>query len=67
MHRLDQIIGRFMAASADNRPILVDSQALYFGAPLADETLMAGSVPRFGHTEFDRWLRRWTSAHAVTN
>jgi uncharacterized protein YbjT (DUF2867 family) len=61
-YRLDQIVGTFMAATGDSRPVVTDPQALYFGTPLNDETLMAGSIPRFGHTDFDSWLRKWVSA-----
>lgn len=58
-YRLDAIAGAFMAATGDSRHVVADPEALYFGAALADETLMAGDTPRFGHTEFDRWLARW--------
>ncbi|AYV49613.1 NmrA family transcriptional regulator [Caulobacter flavus] len=56
--RLDDLVRRFLAARQDGRAVVADPQALYFGAPLTDETLIAGSIPRFGHTEFDNWIRR---------
>ncbi|CAN5196397.1 SDR family oxidoreductase [soil metagenome] len=55
--RLDELARRYLAARADARRVTADPQALYFGAALTDETLIAGAVPRFGHTEFDSWLR----------
>ena len=55
--RLDDLARRYLAARADARCVTADPQALYFGAALTDETLIAGAVPRFGHTEFDSWLR----------
>ncbi|MES2035927.1 MAG: SDR family oxidoreductase [Pseudomonadota bacterium] len=62
--RLDEIVRAFLAATGDPRRVVADPEALYFGTPLNDETLMAGEVPRFGHTEFDAWLRRWVREHA---
>lgn len=61
--RLDEVVRAFMAATGDGRPVVPDPAALYFGTTLADETLMAGETPRFGHTEFDGWLRRWLREH----
>lgn len=62
--RLDEIVRSFLSAKGDPRPVVPDPDALYFGTSLNDETLMAGSVPRFGHTEFDAWLRRWVREHS---
>jgi uncharacterized protein YbjT (DUF2867 family) len=56
--RLDDLVRRFLAARRDERPVVADPAALYFGAQLDDQTLIAGAVPRFGHTEFELWLRR---------
>lgn len=62
-HRLDEIVGAFMSAAGDARRLVPDPEALYFGTALNDETLMAGEMLRFGHTEFDTWLRRWMRQH----
>ena len=56
--RLDEIVRTYLAAVGDGREVISDPAALYFGAALNDETLMTGEMPRFGHTEFDAWLRR---------
>jgi uncharacterized protein YbjT (DUF2867 family) len=56
--RLDDLARRYLAARGDSRRVVADPQALYFGTVLNDETLIAGAVPRFGHTEFDSWLRQ---------
>jgi len=61
--RLDSIVATFLAATGDPRPVVVDADAPYFGTRLSDETLMAGEVPRFGHTAFDAWLPRWIRQH----
>lgn len=60
--RLDDLARRYLAARGDARRVTADPQALYFGTLLNDETLIAGAVPRFGHTEFDSWLRERTAA-----
>jgi uncharacterized protein YbjT (DUF2867 family) len=56
--RLDDLVQRFMTARQDERPVVAEPTALYFGTPLGDETLIADGNPRFGHTEFDLWLKR---------
>jgi uncharacterized protein YbjT (DUF2867 family) len=56
--RLDDLVRRYLVAHLDERPIVADPRALYFGALLNDETLISGATPRFGHTEFDSWLRQ---------
>jgi uncharacterized protein YbjT (DUF2867 family) len=61
---LDELVKRFLAARQDERPVVADPDALYFGATLDDQTLIAGPAPRFGHTEFDLWLRRTAQVSA---
>lgn len=60
--RLDELARRYLAARGDSRRVVADPQALYFGTILNDETLIAGAVPRFGHTEFDSWLGQQTAS-----
>jgi uncharacterized protein YbjT (DUF2867 family) len=62
-YRLDSIVSAFLSATGDSRRVVADPRALYFGTALTDETLMAGEVLRFGHTEFDAWLRQWVGEH----
>jgi hypothetical protein len=51
----------------DRREVIADPEALYFGARLSGETLMAGETTRFAHTDFLTWLeqsrRASVSAH----
>jgi uncharacterized protein YbjT (DUF2867 family) len=56
--QLDALARQYLAARMDDRQVVTDPQALYFGTPLDDQTLIAGATPRFGHTEFDLWLRQ---------
>jgi uncharacterized protein YbjT (DUF2867 family) len=59
--RLDELARLYLAARGDARRVTADPEARYFGARLDDQTLIAGAVPRFGHTEFDAWLRERTA------
>jgi uncharacterized protein YbjT (DUF2867 family) len=63
--RLDELVQRFLAAKRDDRSVVADPSALYFGTPLNDETLISGSNPRFGHTEFDQWLQQRAAKSAA--
>jgi uncharacterized protein YbjT (DUF2867 family) len=62
--RLDEMTRLYLAARGDGRRVVTDPQALYFGTILNDETLISGAIPRFGHTEFDSWLRQRTARAA---
>lgn len=56
--QLDALVRAYMAAIQDRRTVISDPEALYLGSRLANETLMAGDIPRFGHTDFATWLRQ---------
>lgn len=58
---LDDLARQIMAANEDPRPIIADSQALYLGAVLRDDTLMPGDYPRFAPTRFEDWLRLYVA------
>lgn len=53
-----EFVGRFLAASGDNRTVVADPQARYFGAALDDRGLNPGDDPRVGPTRFEDWLGR---------
>lgn len=57
-YALKDLVSGVMAAKGDTRTVIADPAADYFGAPLANETLLAGMNPRFGSTDFAAWLRR---------
>lgn len=56
--RLVDVVQRFMNAKQDERKVVADAQARYFGVVLDDQSLMPGSTPRVGPTRFEEWLRR---------
>jgi len=56
--RLDEIARRVLSARHDERPVVADADARYFGAKLDDESLTPGEEPRIAPTRFDDWLSR---------
>ena len=60
-HRLSDLAVTILTANEDMRSIVVDPEALYFGAHFDGEPL-TGEHPRFAHTSFEDWLRDWFAA-----
>ncbi|QRM33823.1 SDR family oxidoreductase [Microvirga sp. VF16] len=59
--RLDELAEQILAANEDDRRVIADAQARYFGAVLRDDTLVPGDHPRFAPTRFDDWLRLYVA------
>lgn len=55
--RLDRFAEEYLAARKDQRKVVADPGALYFGAALDDGTLTPGEHPRLGKLRLDDWLR----------
>jgi uncharacterized protein YbjT (DUF2867 family) len=53
-----EFVGKFLAASGDERAVVADPQALYSGAVLDARGLNPGANPRLGPTRFEDWLAR---------
>jgi uncharacterized protein YbjT (DUF2867 family) len=56
--RFDEAIRRFLGSRKDPREVVADPQALYFGAMLAERTLVPDERALLGETRLDDWLRR---------
>ena len=56
--RLDMLIRRALDAKGDPREVLTDPHARYFGAPVAELTLVPGPDATLGEIRFDDWLRQ---------
>jgi uncharacterized protein YbjT (DUF2867 family) len=54
--RQDDLVRRFLKATADARTVIADSKALYYGIPVNDQSLTPGAHPRLGPTRFEDWL-----------
>lgn len=59
---LDELARELIAAHEDDRPIVADAHARYFGAELNDRSLIPGPNARLGSTTFGDWLRQSISA-----
>jgi uncharacterized protein YbjT (DUF2867 family) len=60
--RMDELVRRVLQASGDNREVIADSTARYFGAELNDHSLVAGPSARIGSKRFDAWLQESSAA-----
>jgi non-heme chloroperoxidase len=54
--RQNEFVRQYLRANGDNRPIITDAKALYFGIALNDGSLTPGSNPIIGTTRFEDWL-----------
>jgi uncharacterized protein YbjT (DUF2867 family) len=56
--RLNEFIRRGLAARRDPREVIADPRARYFGAELAERTLVPSDDARLAPTRFEDWLSR---------
>ena len=54
--RLDDLIRRALSARGDSRKVISDPHARYYGARLAERTLVPGDGAILGETRFQEWL-----------
>jgi uncharacterized protein YbjT (DUF2867 family) len=57
---LDDLAKRFLRVNQDNRKVVPDVNARYFGAVLDDQSLTAGKNARLGAIRFEDWLAQST-------
>jgi uncharacterized protein YbjT (DUF2867 family) len=57
---LSAIVERFLRKTGDNRQVVADPNARYFGAVLNDNSLTPGPNARIGATSFDEWFSTYT-------
>jgi uncharacterized protein YbjT (DUF2867 family) len=55
-------VGRYLAASGDERKVFADPEAGYFGAALDEHGLNPGDGAIIGPTRFDDWFARYGTA-----
>jgi uncharacterized protein YbjT (DUF2867 family) len=56
--RLDEFVRRFLVKNGDLRTVITDTNALYYGIKVNDQSLSPGAHPRLGPTRFEDWLER---------
>jgi uncharacterized protein YbjT (DUF2867 family) len=54
--RLDELIRRGLTARKDQRKVVADPQATYFGIKVTERALVPEKNARLGKTRFDEWL-----------
>ncbi len=62
--RQDDLLRRFLTATGDERTVITDPKALYYGIAVNDQSLTPGNHPRLGPTRFDDWLSSQSAAAA---
>ena len=55
---LNELIKIFLEETKDPRKVIVDTNALYFGVEIEDESLLPGKNALIGKTKFRDWLRK---------
>jgi uncharacterized protein YbjT (DUF2867 family) len=63
---IDELVGRFLAATKDPRQVVTDADAPYYGVAVNDRSLTPGADPRIGPTFFEDWLQRYLSQKDVS-
>lgn len=58
--RMDELVRRVLHPGGDQREVVTDADARYFGAELDDRSLVASAEARIGATRFHDWLKSST-------
>jgi len=56
--RFEDFVARALSGKNDQRKVVADLHARYFGTQLSEESLVPGQQARIGQTRFDAWLSR---------
>jgi uncharacterized protein YbjT (DUF2867 family) len=62
---MQDFVRQYLDAREDQRTVVGDEQARYFGTPLAERSLVPSENPLLGLTRFADWLRRAAPQHAA--
>jgi len=54
--RMSELVQRFLNAKHDQRTVVPDAHAAYFGVELSDQSLVPGDRARIAATRFEDWL-----------
>jgi uncharacterized protein YbjT (DUF2867 family) len=58
--RMDDLVRQFLCSRGDNRQVITDARARYYGIEVNDQSLVPEGRARIGPTRFEEWL-----SHAV--
>jgi uncharacterized protein YbjT (DUF2867 family) len=59
---MDELVRRFLNAHRDERQVITDVHASYYGIKVNDQSLTPGNHPRIGPTRFEDWLSSQSTA-----
>ena len=65
--RFDELIRMGLSARKDQREVIADPNARYFGTELTERSLVPGDDAQLGETRFEDWLSRNASQVTPTN
>ena len=57
--RFEDVVRRVLAAADDQRQVVADPKAGYFGITVTESTLVPGDGARLGEIRLDDWLSRF--------
>src|SRR5574341_633056 len=60
--RLDELIQLRLRSLNDQRQVVADPRARYFGTELSERSIVPGDTAQLGRTRFEDWLNRSTAA-----
>ena len=63
--RFEDVVRRVLAAADDQREVVADPKAGYFGITVTERTLVPGDRPRLGEMRLDDWLRHSATEKAA--
>ncbi len=53
---MDELVRQYLRSQGDNRQVITDTKAGYFGTEVDDQSLAPIGPARLGHTRFEEWL-----------
>lgn len=65
--RQDELVRQFLSATGDDRKVVTDANARYYGLKVNDQSLVPGQNPRLGSTHFAEWLSHYTPHSAAAS
>jgi uncharacterized protein YbjT (DUF2867 family) len=63
--RFEDVVRRVLSAAEDQRDVVADPEASYFGITVSERTLVPDDGARLGEIRLDDWLRQSTHAKAA--
>ncbi|GEC35426.1 uncharacterized protein YbjT (DUF2867 family) [Sinorhizobium fredii] len=59
---MSDFVGRYLAVTGDNRKVVADPAAKYFGSAVNDQSLVPIGLAKLGKLDFDKWFSKRSQA-----